>query len=315
MYADKNRKGPLYIINTTLLTLLFCALFAGTAFAQPMQGFPLKGAANAPVVAAPAIGTSSTTTNTATNPTIGQINRGDQRGAKDKSQNNQSGSGSSNNSAIKPSSEPDGKFLVDEYDDPGKPKEKTSFFIQLVYTVWDIIKYIFYLALVLGIGFLAIYGIKLFTTKYNALGGGDLVNILEVKYIAPGKAVCLVEIAGKVLALGLTGNNINLLSEFTETDHVEALRNAAAKKPEPLQPFQGILERFSKRFSTPAQGKMVKTAKKRHGRTANSSANWKDDLYSTGDNIRKLLDEIKEQEQKARGSDPPSNLNRGEGKQ
>ncbi|MCL6472892.1 MAG: flagellar biosynthetic protein FliO [Firmicutes bacterium] len=312
MYADKNRKGPLYVIKATLLALIFCALFAAPTFAKPAQEPPLTGMANVPVAAAPAIDASSTITSGAANLAVEQINRGNQRGTNDNAQDAQSGRNSSNNSTIKPSSEPDGKFLVDEYDDPGKPKEKTSFFIQLIYTIWDIIKYIFYLALVLGIGFLAVYGIKLFTTKYNAFGGGDLVNILEVKYIAPGKAVCLVEIAGKVLALGLTGNNINLLSEFTETDHVEELRKAAAKKPEPLQPFQGILERFSKRFSTPVQGKTVKSVKKRRGKTANSAADWKDDLYSTGDNIRKLLDEIKEQEQKARGSD--SSSNRGEDK-
>ncbi len=216
----------------------------------------------------------------------------------------------------KPNSTPDGKFLIGEYEDPGKPKEKGNLFVQLISTVWDIIKYIFYLALVLAVGFLAIYGIKLFTTKYNAItgGGAELINVLEVRYLAPGKAICLVEIAGKVLALGLSGNSINPLSEFTDTGQVDELKKAAAKKPEPLQPFQGVLEKFTKRFSNQPQAKTSKAVRKRRETRSSNDTEWKDDLYSTGDNIRKLLDEIKEHERKTKGQGPTSKQDRGEDK-
>lgn len=216
----------------------------------------------------------------------------------------------------KPDSKPDGKFLIGKYEDPGKLEKKGNAFVQFISTVWDIIKYIFYLALVLAIGFLAIYGIKLLTNKYNAItgSGAELVNILEIRYLAPGKAICLVEVADKVLALGLSGSSINLLSEFTDAGQVDGLKKAAAKKPEPLQPFQGILEKFTKRIANQPQTKTAKVVRKRHGTRPDSDMEWKDDLYSTGDSIRKLLDEIKEHERKSKGSGPTSKRDRGEDK-
>lgn len=216
---------------------------------------------------------------------------------------------------IKPKSEPNGKYLIPDYNDPGKPQEQQGFFSQFLGTVINTVKYIFYFAMVLVIGFLAIYGTKLATTKYSSLTGGDQgpLNILEIKYLAPGKAICLVEIAGKVLVLGLAGNNINSLSEFVEADKVEELKQAAAQKIQPLQPFQAYLERFTKRFSGPPAKHQKKTLTKNLNARLDNNTHWRDNLRSAGDNINKLLEEIKEQEKKGKGPDMPFNRDRGEG--
>lgn len=216
---------------------------------------------------------------------------------------------------IKLKSEPNGKYLIPDYNDPGKPKEQQSFFSQFLDTIINIVKYVFYFALVLVIGFLAIYGTKLATTKYSSLTGGDQgpLNILEIKYLAPGKAICLVEIAGKVLVLGLAGNNITSLSEFVEAEKVKELKEAAAQKIQPLQPFQAYLERFTKRFSSPPAKHQKKTLAKNFNARMDNDTHWRDNLRSAGDNINKLLKEIKEQEKKGKDPDTPFNHDRGEG--
>lgn len=216
---------------------------------------------------------------------------------------------------VKPKSEPNGKYLIPEYNDPGEPKKQQSFFSQLLDAVINIVKYIFYFVLVLVVGFLAIYGTKLATTKYSSLTGADqgLLNILEIKYLAPGKAICLVEIAGKVLVLGLAGNNISSLSEFVEDEKVEALKQASAQKTQPLQPFQAYLERFTKRFSGQPGKHQKKALTRNFNAGADSNTRWRDNLRSAGENINKLLEEIKEQEKKGKGSDIPLNRDRGEG--
>lgn len=225
---------------------------------------------------------------------------------------------------------PDDKLELEDYQDPGQEQKKTSWFMGIVDSILNFIKYIFYLAVVLAVGLLAIYGVKIFTTKYNALTGGghEILNVLEVRYMAPGKALCLVEVAGKVLVLGLAGNNINHLSDISEPEQVERIKTAVAAKPEPLQPFQGYFEKVIDRFMY-APGKSAKTSKavkvkdldapskstgasrpKRTPETTNGS--WREDLNSTGDNLRKLLEDIKEQDKKGKDRRPGPSSRRGD---
>jgi flagellar biogenesis protein FliO len=231
------------------------------------------------------------------------------------------------NSATQSSnSESQTELNLQDYQDPGQPQKQQSVLSGIIGTIWNVIKYAFYLGLVLAVGFLAIYGVKFFTTKYNTLTGGgqELVNVVEVRYIAPGKAICLVEIAGKVVVLGVAGNNINHLSDIDEPEQVEFIKHKAAQKPEPLQPFQSALEKVTNRFVYAPAKQSKKSKSARPARTnrepsqrtpqrgQNNTNNWADDLHSTGDNIRKLLDDIKEQEKRARGTDQPPKPGRGD---
>ncbi|MDI6817448.1 MAG: flagellar biosynthetic protein FliO, partial [Actinomycetota bacterium] len=207
------------------------------------------------------------------------------------------------------------EFLFDAYQDPGEPQEEKGFLAGIFQTVVSAVKYIFYFALVIGVGFLAIFGVKVFTTKYNSITGGqELIHVLDIRYLAPGKAVCIVEAAGKVLVLGLAGNNINPLAEIDDFEQVEALRGLAAAKPQPLQPFQTYLEKFSGRFSraqNKPQTKSRRPAKREPESTLSTENHWRDDLHSTGQNINQLLEEIKKQDSKR--SDGTSSTNKGRG--
>lgn len=215
-----------------------------------------------------------------------------------------------------PRTETGGEFLLDDYRDPGAPQEKKSFLAGAFETIVNIIKYIVYFVLVLGVGFLAIFGLKFFTNKYNSITGGqELIHVLDIRYLAPGKAVCLVEAAGKVLVVGLAGNNINPLAEIDDFEQIEALKNLAAAKPEPLQPFQTYLEKFSGRFSKAQkkpQTKSRRPARREPEASVSTENHWRDDLHSTGQNINQLLEEIKKQDSKRSEGAPSSDKGRGE---
>jgi len=73
-----------------------------------------------------------------------------------------------------------------------------------------------------------LYVIKRFSRR--ALGGrfgGGLVEVLERAYIAPKKAIYLVKIADKIVALGVTDSEIRVLLELPPEETLELLSNAA----------------------------------------------------------------------------------------
>ncbi|PIU27776.1 flagellar biosynthetic protein FliO [Candidatus Aquicultor secundus] len=315
MNADKDRKGTvIYVVKyvficVLLLTFLSLACSVGFAVAEPTNQ-PLQASEAKVLESQRAI---SDTTDSALVSKSEQAKSDKKIGIPSQDRTKKEAPA---DSGYKPraDSKSDGQLHLDSYQDPAKKKEESSPIIQVLQTIFDFIKYVFYFAVVLAVGFLAIYGVKMFTTKYNTLtgGGNELLNVLEIRYLAPGKAVCLVEIADKVLVLGLAGNNINQLSEFVEIEQVQALKQAAAKKPEALQPFQAALEKLTKRFTNATTKKSGKPVRKRREAAPQEEVHWSEELHSTGDNIRKLLEDIKEQDTKKRGSRQSPKRDRGE---
>lgn len=298
-----------HIICILLLTLTFMVWTIGFAVAEPNN----QPAQNSETKVLDSQHATSDMTNTALGSKDDQV-KPDKKNDASQGEKTKKKVDSQSDYQLRADSKSDGQLYLDSYQDPGNKKEESSPIIQVLQTVFDFVKYIFYLAVVLAVGFLAIYGVKLFTTKYNTLtgGGNELLNILEVRYLAPGKAICLVEVADKVLVIGLAGNNINQLGEFTEIEQVQALKQAAAKKPEALQPFQAAIEKITKKFSNTAAKQSRKPARKRRETAPQEETHWSEELHSTGDNIRKLLDEIKEQDKRTRGSRRNPKRDRGE---
>ena len=75
------------------------------------------------------------------------------------------------------------------------------------------------LALVLGIMFLLFFGFKKYVLKNTMFGGGEkLVNVLGSGFLGPKKNIVLVEVAGEVLVLGMSQDNISLLTNITDPE-------------------------------------------------------------------------------------------------
>ena len=82
------------------------------------------------------------------------------------------------------------------------------------------------LSLVLGLIFLLFFGFKKYVLKNTAFGGGKLVQVLSTNFLAPKKNIALVEVAGEILVLGVSDQNISLLTSIREPDRIEEIKNA-----------------------------------------------------------------------------------------
>jgi len=97
--------------------------------------------------------------------------------------------------------------------------------------VASFVKMLFALAFVLGIMLGALYLLK--RLAGHNLGGGDpesLINVLSTRYVGPKSAIMMVDVAGRVIIVGVTVNAINLLGEI-EDEKIAALIREQSRKP------------------------------------------------------------------------------------
>lgn len=89
-------------------------------------------------------------------------------------------------------------------------------------TAWMFFKMIFVLG-IFGGGFYYFYR---FITKKSGIGlfGGEAIKILSVAPLGQNKYLQVVDLAGKVLVIGVSDNAISLISEITEKDQVDRIR-------------------------------------------------------------------------------------------
>ena len=62
--------------------------------------------------------------------------------------------------------------------------------------------------------------------KNTAFGGGNLVQVLSTSFLAPKKNIALVEVAGEILVLGVSDQNISLLTSIREPRRIEEIKSA-----------------------------------------------------------------------------------------
>jgi flagellar biosynthetic protein FliO len=72
----------------------------------------------------------------------------------------------------------------------------------------------------------------------NKIGRGRTIQIIEQTYLAPKKSVCLLKLADRVVLVGITENNINML---TELDCESMPADYLNKLKEQQTGFQGYL--------------------------------------------------------------------------
>jgi flagellar protein FliO/FliZ len=88
-----------------------------------------------------------------------------------------------------------------------------------------IVKIVSALAIVVGIMILSVYFVK---KIMNRAGGRmhdeELIQILSTKYIGPKSSIMVVEVAGNVMILGLSNNQISYLKSIDNEASLERLR-------------------------------------------------------------------------------------------
>jgi flagellar biosynthetic protein FliO len=104
------------------------------------------------------------------------------------------------------------------------------------------------LAAVLGAMFVVYYFTRRLS-KFDRYGSKDkLVRVVANKFIGVKKNICLVEIPGSVLVLGVTNDRITLLSQISDEATLEKIRCTQAAPP-PIS-FADQLNKFTAKFKT-----------------------------------------------------------------
>ena len=106
------------------------------------------------------------------------------------------------------------------------------------------------LSMVLGLIFLLFFGFKKYVLKNTMFGGGGkLVQVLSTNFLAPKKNITLVEVAGEVLVLGISDQNISLLTSIREPDRIEDIKNLHGEKNDGNDLRQGLSRNISGKVS------------------------------------------------------------------
>lgn len=86
------------------------------------------------------------------------------------------------------------------------------------------------------------YLAKRFWPKGSGLmGSHPWIRVVAASYVAPKKTISLVEVAGEMLVLGLTDNQITMLTKINDErmiDHIKKCQEAKNVKPPFYQPFR-----------------------------------------------------------------------------
>ena len=83
------------------------------------------------------------------------------------------------------------------------------------------------LSVVLGLIYLLFFGFKKYVLKNTVFGGGGkLIQVVSTNYLAPKKNISLVEVAGEILVLGISDQNISLLTSIREPERIEDIKKA-----------------------------------------------------------------------------------------
>jgi flagellar protein FliO/FliZ len=129
------------------------------------------------------------------------------------------------------------------------------------------LKMVSMLAVVLGIMFLLFFGFKKYVLKNTMFGGGEkLINVLGSGFLGPKKNIVLVQVADEVLVLGMSQNNISLLTNITDPEKIEEIKSRGGKGGSGLNWNQGGSKQEETRTSvTQAAGQFSNFMKKFSG--------------------------------------------------
>lgn len=125
------------------------------------------------------------------------------------------------------------------YQDVDPHPTQTSWWSTLAYLVSLLVVFVF----VLVMAYFASRFLGGRFAKATVDGGG---KILESLPLGPNRSVCVVELAGKVVMLGVTEHSITLLQEITDQQQIETLRSREGQQ----LPGEGFEQVFAEQFKS-----------------------------------------------------------------
>lgn len=90
----------------------------------------------------------------------------------------------------------------------------------------SLLKMVFSLAIVLGMMIGAMYFIKkLLHNAIPAIDRGSMIKILANRYLGPKSSIMVVDVAGQIIVVGLSNQQMTVLTTISDKDQLVKLRN------------------------------------------------------------------------------------------
>jgi len=94
----------------------------------------------------------------------------------------------------------------------------------------SLVKMLFALAIVLGMMIGSMYFIKkILHSTSPAMDRGDLIRILASRYLGPKNSILVVDVAGQIIVVGLSNQQMNVLTTISDKEVLDKLRNIPVK--------------------------------------------------------------------------------------
>lgn len=108
------------------------------------------------------------------------------------------------------------------------------------------LKMLIVLGVLLGGLVIALYFTKRIIRRRAGQSKGRMIRVLANSYVGVKKSISLVEVPGAVLVLGITNDNINLLTKIDDVEIVEKLTEVENDKM--AWSFSDQIQRISSRY-------------------------------------------------------------------
>jgi flagellar protein FliO/FliZ len=118
------------------------------------------------------------------------------------------------------------ELVFGDEESPEEPEERplNSF------GVWDLIRMVLILALVVGLIYAVFYLLK--RSSKGRIQSSQIIKILGSRSISGNKSLHLVEIGRQIFLVGSGDNGINLVSEINDKESIDEIRLSAVNSPE-----------------------------------------------------------------------------------
>lgn len=112
---------------------------------------------------------------------------------------------------------------------------------------WSFFKMLIALAIVLGMMIGAAYYIKKhFLHTMPNMNGSSLINIVATRYLGPKSSLMLIEVLGEVMLVGVTGQQMSLLSHIDDPEALGKIKNVRPPEPfsdvNPLARYKSLVQ-------------------------------------------------------------------------
>ena len=121
-----------------------------------------------------------------------------------------------------------------------------------------LLKMFFALAIVIGLLIAAMYVLRRYLS-HSPSGSRDssLIQIVSTRYLGPKSSILMVEVLGKVIVLGLTSDQMTVLTTIDD-DHVLEKMNAIRENEAPKPVLVDRLRRYTEKIKTLAREQKVR---------------------------------------------------------